>query len=538
MVIKLKINNFKVITGQTSTETILKILLDNRQIKDFPLFLKPPYPELKLSSKKAVSIINKHLKSSKNILIYGDYDVDGLTSTAILWQSLYSISSKVTPFIPHRQNDGYGFKADSLFRFQKNKKIVFDLVITVDNGIVAEKEFAKAKKKNKDLKIVVVDHHLAGEKLNSVDAIYHSTQTSASALSWFLAKNFTKSPSLSLAALGVVADCQPLTGLNRSLVFHGLGELKVNPPPGLKKLLEIAGAKQDSVGVYELGYIIGPRLNATGRLADATDSLRLLCSQNSLQASKYARILEDHNQNRQELQKESIDVAEESLGRDAINHVSGQNNKIIFITGSFNPGIIGLIASRLTQKYALPSVIISTQDNIARGSCRSIPEVDIITTLRKFNDLFVDLGGHPGAAGFSILTQNIPKLKKQLIKHFSLSLANYLPSNTIFVDARMDISAVNLKNIKLINSLSPFGIGNQEPQFLFENVKIDNLSTLGKNQEHLKFKVGHIDILAFKKASDFSYLKNGDAISFVARLNSNTWNGNTFPQLIIQEIMK
>lgn len=130
-------------------------------------------------------------------------------------------------------------------------------------------------------------------------------------------------------------------------------------------------------------------------MAHATDSLRLLCSQNSLQASKYARILEDHNQNRQELQKESIDVAEESLGRDAINHVSGQNNKIIFITGSFNPGIIGLIASRLTQKYALPSVIHTTQDNIARGSCRSIPEVDIINTLRKFNDLFVDLGGHP-----------------------------------------------------------------------------------------------------------------------------------------------
>ena len=529
MNIKLKINNPKTITKQTSPESILKILLENRQIKDFSLFLKPPYPELKLNSKKAVSIINKHLKSNKNILIYGDYDVDGLTSTAILWQSLYPISSKVIPFIPHRQNDGYAFKANTFFRLQKEKNIIFDLIITVDNGIVAEKEFAKVKAKNKNLEIVVVDHHLAGEKLISVDAIYHSTQTSASALSWFLSRNFTKNPSLSLASLGVVADCQPLTGLNRSLVFHGLSELKINFPPGLKKILEITGAKQDSVGVYEFSYIIGPRLNATGRLADATDSLRLLCSQNSSQASKYAQILEKHNHDRQELQKESELVAQKKVDL---------KSKLIFISGDFSPGIIGLIASRFTQKYALPSVIISTQDGVAKGSCRSIPEVDIITTLRKFSDLFIDLGGHPGAAGFSILPKNIPKLKKQLIKHFSLSLANYLPSTTIFVDAKMDISAVNLKNIKLINSLSPFGIGNQEPQFLFENIKIENLRTLGKNHEHLKFKSNQIDILAFKKAADFPSLKNGDIISFVARLNSNAWQGKTFPQLIIQEIMK
>lgn len=525
------------INGQTTTETLLKLLLKNRQITDIENFLKPPFPESKLSSKKVINLIQKYLKGQKNILIYGDYDVDGLTSTALLWQSFYPLNKNVFPFIPHRERDGYGFKAKSFFRIQKYKKINFDLLITVDNGIVADTEFAKIKAKNPILKIIVVDHHLPSAKLKNVDALYHSIDTSASALAWFLAKNFSKSADLSLAALGVVADCQSLLGLNRSIVVHGLQELKLNPSPGLKKLMEISGVKTDKLSVYDLGFLLGPRLNAVGRLSDPVDALRLLCSRNSHEASKYAQILDKFNKERQDLQKESIDLAEENLSRDVLRNVSTKNNKVIFIADNFNPGIIGLIAGRLTEKYSLPSVVIAKNGAVARGSCRSIPEVNIIEILRKFSKLFVDLGGHSGAAGFSILDKNIPKLQKQLFNYFSINLLNYSAQKSITVDAKMDLSAINLKNIKLIKNLEPFGIGNPQPLFLFENLKIESKKLLGQNNDHLKLKVSGIDAIAFKKAELDKDLKIGDTINLVASLDVNAWNGHTFPQLVVKEII-
>ena len=527
------------ISGQTPPKTLLKLLLKNRQITDVDNFLKPSFPESKLSSKKVVGTIQNYLDKQKNILIYGDYDVDGLTSTAILWQSLYPLNKNVLPFIPHREKDGYGFKSKSFFRLESEKKIKFDLLITVDNGIVAEAEFAKIKAKNPNIKIVVIDHHLAGGKIKNVDALFHSTSTSASALAWLIARSFSKTADLSLAALGVVADCQPLSDLNRSIVVHGLQELKMNPSPGLKKLMEISGVKLDKLSVYDLGFLLGPRLNAVGRLSDPTDALRLLCSRNSLEAGKYAKVLNNFNKERQDLQKESIDLADKNINI---------KNKVIFIADSFNPGIIGLIAGRLTEKYALPSIIIAKNGEVAKGSCRSIPEVNIIEVLRKFSELFVDLGGHPGAAGFSILDKNIPKLQKKLLNYFSINLLNYSPQKSLTIDAKMDFSAINLTNIKLIKSLLPFGIGNPEPLFLFENLKIESKKILGQTQSHLKLKVSGmacppnretvgVDAIAFKKADLDKDLKIGDSINLVASLDANTWNNHTLPQLVVKEII-
>jgi len=291
MQVKLNILSEITITRETPSEMLLDLLLKNRQISDPHTFLKPPFPEFKLDIKKSVKLIKKYIDAQKNILIYGDYDVDGLTSTAILWQSLYPLNKNTIPFIPHRENDGYGFKASSFFRLEKVKNIIFDLLITVDNGIVADKEFAKIKAKNPNIKILVIDHHIALGKLKHADVLFHSINTSASALAWFLSKNFSKTADLSLAALGVVADCQPLLDINRSLVVHGLQQLKINPSPGLKKLMEISGVKIDQLSVYDLGFLLGPRLNAVGRLSDPTDALRLLCSRNSLEAGKYAQVL-------------------------------------------------------------------------------------------------------------------------------------------------------------------------------------------------------------------------------------------------------
>lgn len=520
--------SLKIIDATSTPADIIKLLLKNRQITNPSEFLTPPYPKAQLSLKPAVKLINFAIKAGKNILIYGDYDVDGITATAILWQALYKLTPNVTPFIPSRELDGYGLKAASFFRFQKEKNLKFDLLITVDNGIVAQPEIAKIKLQQK-IKIIITDHHLPDQKLKSADGLIYSPEVSGSAISWFLAKNFDSQADLSLAALGTVADCLPLLKTNRSLVVHGLKELRLNPNPGIKKLIAIAGLKQDSISAFDLGFALGPRINAVGRLSDPTDALRLLCSQNPIQAAKYAQTLNLSNQNRQQLQKESLETAEKNIDL---------KNKIIFVSGDYNPGIIGLIAGRLTEKYYLPSIVISETKDISKGSCRSVAELNIIETLRHHSKLFIDLGGHSLAAGFSLKTVNIPKFQKLITKTINQKLKNLDLKPTTYVDAEMKLSAVNPKNIKAFEQLAPFGIGNPEPTFLFKNLTIISKRVIGTTGDHLKLKLDHLDAIAFKKGDLDNVLKIGDKIDVIAHLSINVWNNISTPQLIVKEIIK
>lgn len=528
MVKEINLLTKKVIDIKFSSAEIIDLILKNRDIKNINEFLKPSLPKIKLNLTPALKLIKLAIKNNHNILIYGDYDVDGITATAILWQAIHKIYPNVTPFIPHREIDGYGIKAKSFFRFQAEKNIKFDLLITVDNGIVAQTELAKIKAKQA-ISIIVTDHHISDKKLLSADAIVASTELCGSAISYFLSKELNKDADLGLAALGTVADCLPLTGVNRSIVVHGLKHLNKNPSPGIKKLIQISGIK-NILSAYDLGFVLGPRINAVGRLSDPTDALRLLCSSSETQANKYAEVLNNFNQDRQIIQKESVDQVEKLIS-DKLT-----SDKLIFVSGDYNPGIIGLISGRLTEKYYLPSIVISVDGDIAKGSCRSIPELNIINELREYSNLFIDLGGHSGAAGFSILTKNISKLKKALTKSVNLKLNKIKLVPHLDVDAQMELGAVNLKNIKALESLSPFGIGNPQPLFLFKNVKVESIRTIGQNNDHLKIKTNNIDCLFFKQGQLINKIKTGDAISFVATLSLNEWNNNISPQLIIKKI--
>ena len=511
-------------------KTILRLLLKNRGIKapDFHEFLKPSPPQNFLKLTPAIKLIKNCL--SQNILIYGDYDVDGIVSSTILFQALNSPGSHTFVFLPNRETDGYGVKATSFLKFQELNKVKFDLLITVDNGIVAGEEFTKILTKQPQLKILVIDHHLKNDQKLPVDAIVHSTDTSAAALAYFLAKELTTNVDLGLVALGVVADCLPLTGINRQIVVHGLNSLRVSPPLPLKLLLESNSIKVvESLSVYDLSFIIAPRLNAAGRLDDPTLAFSFLNSTTKEEATKYLSILNSHNRNRQDLEKDSLEVADRQIDI---------NNNFIFISdSSFHPGVIGLIAGRLTEKYHLPSIIISEKGNFARGSCRSIKGFHITNILRESSNLFIDLGGHALAAGFSIEPVNIPKLKKKLEKYFaSAKTSPFDPLAT--VDAQMLPDAVSSVNIKYINLLSPFGIGNPTPTFYFKDLIISSLRLIGTTGDHLKFKFGQLDGVAFRQGKLYSSLKVGQSLSFTASLDLNTWNNTTSPQLIVKEIIK
>jgi len=536
------------IDRSTSETDILKLLLKNRQIsqKDTDSFLRPLNPQklipkdFGVNSKflcQAIEIFQSHINQGSQILIYGDYDVDGITATAILWQVLYQQGAKVLPFVPDREADGYGIKADSFFRIQSDKNIHFDLLITVDNGIVAGKELAKILKSG--TQIIVVDHHVSDNSLPKEIIVVQSTLTSGSVLSWLVASQINKSSDLGLAALGAVADCLPLNTINRNIVYHGLQSLRLEPNPGIKKLIQASGSKQDSLTTYDLGFILGPRINAVGRLSNPTDALRLLCSQTPQQANKFVSILDGYNKERQTLQQESLVLAEKNIN---------SKDKILFVAdNSFHPGVIGLIAGRLTEKYYLPSIIISIDNEISKGSCRSIKELNIIETLREFSGFFIDLGGHAGAAGFSVKTENIPKIQQKLTKFVNQKLADCELKPEKFIDAEMKLNAVTVKNCRLVKKLEPFGIGNPDPVFLFKQVRVVEKRLLGSTGDHLKLKIDDpttpqkenivVDSIAFKKGDYDSKIKVGDLIDFTANLSLNIWNGYASPQLVVKDFL-
>jgi len=515
----------KIINQKSSPEEILDILLENRNIKDKENFLNPRLEEIKLPNiKKAVAIIQKSIKNKENILIYGDYDVDGITATAILWRSLRKLGAQVLPFIPHREIDGYGFKAKSFFRFQKQKNIKFDLLITVDNGILAQKEFQKL-----NCKIIVTDHHLVGDKQPQVDVLIHNTELSGSGIAYFLAKSLDKNADIFLSALGTVADCLPLVGINRNLVFEGLRAVNKFMPTSLYQLFKEAKINKKELSSYDLGFIIGPRINASGRLADPTDSLRLLCSDNQEICSRYAKILNDHNSKRKNLQNIALEKC--------LEQIDHKDKLLFFAHESYLPGIIGLIAGKLCDKYYKPSIVIAKQKKYSKGSCRSIPEINITQALRKFSHLFEDIGGHAQAAGFTIKTANISKLKKEIIPYINQKLSHKKLQPSLVTEAQMTIDAVKLANIKAISKLEPFGMGNPRPIFVFKDINITDMRLIGANKEHLKFKFDNIDGLAFHQSDLFNKLKIGQTTTFIGYLDTNTWQDITKPQIIISSVI-
>lgn len=547
---KIKILSPKsVIDKGTSKKQLLSLLLKNRHVKPSQqeIFLTPPSPKSLAPSdfglsasaiNQVVARLKQAVSGHEPILIYGDYDVDGITATALLWQALHKTGADTTPFIPHREKDGYGLNDKSFFRFQRQLGKQFSLLVTVDNGIVAHDQI-KAIKKASDIDVMVIDHHEADKNKLAADFILHSTVTAGSALSWLVSRQLDPQADLGLAALGTVADCLPLIGVNRSLLVHGLQQLRLNPSVGIKRLIKDSGVRQDSLGSYDLGFIIGPRINAAGRLSDPTDALRLLCSTTVVQAQKYSQILSEFNRQRQSLQQELIQKAQQQP--------PAPGDKLVFLADeSFHPGIIGLIAGRLTEQYALPSVVISTNGPISKGSCRSIEQLNIIAALRLTSEHLLDLGGHQGAAGFTIKTKKIPMFQKAITQIINQKLAQVDLRPEIEVDARMSLAAANLKNFRFISTLEPFGIGNPRPRFLFENLIVVSKRLVGSSGDHLKLKLDDpstskveylaADAIAFRKGEYHDRLKIGSTISVAAELDANTWNGATTPQLLIKEI--
>ncbi|HPS40554.1 MAG TPA: single-stranded-DNA-specific exonuclease RecJ [Candidatus Woesebacteria bacterium] len=530
-------------------QELKKILLQNRKIKDEKSFFKGVSPfkislkELDISARDLTKI-KKRLKKAKDnqekIVIFGDYDADGISATAVLWQVLYAQSYNVLPFIPNRLKHGYGLSIKAINDLLLEQADV-SLIITVDNGIVAH-DTLKLLKKHK-IDAIITDHHQKDEEKLDALAIFHSTKICGCALAWFLARELSSQKEkqlltdlLALVAIATVTDLMPLLMVNRSLLIYGLAVLRTNPSLGLQHLFASAKIDQSKIDTYTLGFQIGPRINAMGRLANGMDALRLLCTKNKTQATELSHLLQVTNEDRQNLTFDLTQSAEEIVAQETTEKI------IILSSVDYHEGIIGLMAGKMTEKYAKPSIVISEGPEVSKASARSLPGFNITEFIRFFKKDLLEVGGHPLAAGFALETKKIPLVKIKMQKQAKILLAKKNLEKILQVENVLPIKLLTLETVALVEQFAPFGLANPKPVFALQNATLKNYKLLGRDGEHLKLIVAfagsnqEYEVLAWRQAALAQKLILGTKLNLAVSLDINSYRGSNRLQLILKDL--
>ena len=523
-----------------STPPLIAQLLYNRgvQPKEMELFLADEHrlqgnPFLLPDMSQAVSRIYKALLSKEKVVIYGDFDVDGVTATAILIEGLSWLGAKVTPYIPDRFDEGRGLKLAAIEEFRSQG---VSLVITVDCGTSNLTETKQAQDAGID--IVITDHHTPPATLPQATAVVNSKRKDSrypypdlagagvafkllQALFHKNSKEKSLSELLDLVALGTVTDLVPLIGENRYLVKEGLKVLNNTHRPGLQEMIRLAGLEQGKLDTDHISWTLGPRLNAAGRMEHANTSYRLLTTCSTEEAHHLAIELEEKNAARQKLTNEVLNKVKEELA--AKMHLP------LLIAGdeSYFVGVIGLVAGRLVDEFHKPAIIINLGPEICQGSCRSIPEFNLVSALGKCRNLLSSFGGHPLAAGFTIPRQNLAKLEERLVNLATSQLSQVDVHPKLVIDAEVPLSAFAGDTFNLIQKLSPFGRGNPHPTFLSRQVEVTECRNFGNQGKHLELKVKQGDLTW--RVVDFASQKTREEIpsliDIVYNLEKSWWNG-------------
>ncbi|EKD91501.1 MAG: hypothetical protein ACD_30C00003G0012 [uncultured bacterium] len=473
--------------------------------------------------KKTWERIEKAIKNEELIVIFGDYDVDGISASAILYKALTSLKAKVLPYIPHREKEGYGLSKTGL-DFARDSGA--SVVITVDNGIVAFEQALYAKQIGLDL--IITDHHLPDKNLPEAYSLVHSVKMCGAGVAWCLIQDKVskdlRNELLQFVVIATVCDLIPLKDLARAFLVEGLKVLNKTDNLGLKALFTEAGI-ENPITSYEVGHIIGPRINAIGRLEHAIEALRLLCTKDPHKAKKLAKLLSDTNLARQQLTMTAFEEAKLKVVKDSKIH--------ILHSETWNQGIIGLIAGRISEQYYRPAIAISIGETISKGSARSIDGINIVEVIRtSCQDILIDIGGHSGAAGFSIQSDKIEEFKLRLEKSLE-SLPEV--EKTLEIEAEVESKKLTKSLVKLLEEFAPFGFGNPQIIFATNNMKVSDIRSVG-NGKHLKFKADGIDAIAFGLGDLEKVLTTNQLISLAYNLEINEFRGNQTLQLKVKDI--
>lgn len=502
---------------------------------------------------KALARIRTAIKRKELIVVYGDFDADGVTSTTLLVQALRRLGANVQPYIPHRVDEGYGLNSEALLKLaRKGAK----LVITVDCGIRSVQEVEDGKAAGLDL--IITDHHSVGSEIPDALAVinpklddcdYRDDMLAGVGVAYRLAEalytagaatvngNGAKPNAeelLDLVAIGTVADLVPLNRLeNRMLVRRGLAQVNRAQRPGLRALISVAGLKLGSIGAEQIGFGIGPRINAAGRLESAMLAYDLLATLDIIQADALANQLHGLNTQRQELTR-----AAQELVRGQLQDTT--SIPLIFASDrNFKPGIVGLVAGRLVEEFFRPAIVMEEGQDESRASCRSIPQFDITQALDQCAALLVRHGGHAQAAGFTVRNENVEILRERLMSIAQSALDGQDLAPTLEVDMELDAAAINLDLALELTKLEPTGHGNPSPVFVTRNLKVQDYRTVGRDEGHLKLKLGRfndspLDAIGFRLGEWTQQMP--PYIDLAYQLEVNEWNGARSAQLNVLDL--
>jgi len=500
-------------------------------------------PFLMKDMEKAVKRILQAKNQGERVLIYGDYDVDGITSTVIISKLLSLLDIPHIYYHPHRQNDGYGFHLAGIEIASIEE---CSLIITVDVGIGAVGTVAAANHAGID--VIITDHHKISGSIPDAVAVIDPQQENCNypyknlagagvalklvdCFRQYSLTDFEFNEFLAIAALGTVVDVAPLTGENRIITKLGLDAMNQNPSPGIKALCEVAGIEK-KLNAGHLGFQLGPRLNAAGRLEMAKEATELLLSNDLKMCKRAAQSLDNTNKHRKEIQK--------MISEEALNQAQYIDGPVLVVSGEgWHKGIIGLAASDLQEQFYKPTIVISTQNGKGHGSCRSIPEFHMFNALQKHSQFFLDYGGHKQAAGLSIKTVDIPYFAKKINEYAKVILSSKDLTPKLNIDLAInDLNRLNIKSVEEMDILQPFGFGNPGPILALRECNLQYIpQVIGKN--HLKFRIndgrGNNAVCIGWGMADRITEINKRSMDIAFKPVINEWNLNKMVQLIVQD---
>lgn len=539
---------------------IICLLLVQRgitSIEEVKSFFKPNLndlhdPYLMPDMDKAVARLNKALGNKEKILIYGDYDVDGTTAVSLVYKYLRPFSSALDFYIPDRYDEGYGISYKGIDYAVANG---VTLIISLDCGIKAIEKIEYAKERGIDF--IICDHHMPDDTLpdavavldaKRTDSIYPYEHLSGCGVGFKFMQAFALSNNfpfsnleklLELTAVSIASDIVPITGENRILAYYGLKQINSNPSLGLKGIIDICGLTGKEITISDIVFKIGPRINASGRMMNGREAVELLLAKDSESAREKSESINQYNEERRELDKKITDEANA-----IIDSMDVEDHKAIVV---YNPGwhkgVIGIVASRLTEKYYRPAVVLTKSSELITGSARSVTGFDIYKAIEGCRDLLENFGGHTYAAGLSLKEENLETFTQRFLQMAAEEIIPEQMTPQIDVDAILDLKDITPKFMNDLKKMSPFGPDNQKPVFCSLDVKDFGTSKLvGKDLEHIKLEVidsnssTPIHGIAFGMKQHNAHIKGMKPFNICYTVEENTYNGNTSLQLMVKDI--
>ena len=496
--------------------------------------------------------LSQAIRDHQKVLVYGDYDVDGTTATACVVMFLKEFGVDASYYIPHRFKEGYGINPDGI---RHAIDIKADLIVSVDCGITAIEESRYAREQGIDL--IICDHHTVGDELPVANAVldpkrpdcnYPFDGLSGAGVGFKLIQATVQklglpvsvaNKYLDLVAISIASDIVPIIDENRLMMREGLDMINSKPRLGIKSLLNLINISEGSVSTSSIVFSIGPRINAAGRMGDATKAVELMMADNEMKAKEYAEELEKVNNFRRETDRETMDQAVAMIERDSgLEEISS----MVLHHPDWHLGVIGIVASRLVDAYFRPAIMLSTVEGKIKGSARSVKGFNIYEALKQCEDLLEQFGGHEFAAGLTMDKENLDEFKKRMNEIACLKLAENDFKPELQIDGDLDLSKVDMKFWKLLNQFEPFGPGNLRPVFVSKKVKIVGNPTIVGNG-HLKMRVSQndsavFDVIGFNMHEYEPILRPGDVqeVDIAYVLEENNWNGRRTIQMRLKDI--